>query len=54
MSLGNRYIKEIAQIGVDKIISTSDCYIDSQTEIKDSIREGFLKTREAYLKNLGR
>lgn len=46
-------IKEIAKIGVDKIISTADCYIDSQKEIKDSIRESFLKTREVYLKNLG-
>lgn len=46
-------IKEIAKIGVDKIVSTADCYIDSQKEIKDSIQESILKTREAYLKNLG-
>ena len=47
-------IKEIAKIGVDKVISISDCYIDSQEEIKDSIHESFLKTREAYLRNLGK
>ena len=47
-------IKEIAKIGVDKVISTADCYIDSQEEIKDSTHESFLKTREAYLRNLGK
>ncbi len=46
-------IKEIAKIGVDKIVSVSDCYIDSQEEIKESVRESFLATREAYLRNLG-
>jgi len=46
-------IKEIAKIGAEKVISTADCYIDSQEEIKESIYESFLKTREAYLKNLG-
>lgn len=45
-------VKEFAKIGVDKIISVADCYIDSQNEIKDSFRESFMKTREAYLKNL--
>ena len=47
-------IREIANIGVNKVISTADCYIDSQNEIKNSLRESFLKTREAYLKNLGK
>ena len=47
-------IKEIARIGVEKIISMADCYIDSQEEIKDSIRKSFLQTRDAYLKNLGK
>ena len=47
-------IKEIAKIGVEKIVSIADCYIDSQEEIKESIHESFLKTREAYLKNLGK
>ena len=46
-------IKEIAKIGVDKIVSVSDCYTDSQEEIKESIRKSFLATREAYLRNLG-
>lgn len=47
-------IKEIAKIGVDKVVSIADCYIDSQEEIKDSIHESFLKTRKAYLRNLGK
>lgn len=47
-------IKEIAKIGVEKIISSADCYLDSQEEIKNSIRKSFLQTRKAYLKNLGK
>ncbi len=46
-------IKEIAKIGAEKIISVADCYIDSQEEIKKSLYESFIKTREAYVKNLG-
>lgn len=45
-------IREIAKIGVSKIISTADCYIDSQEEIKDALNKSFLKIRKAYLKNL--
>ena len=45
-------IREIAKIGVSKIISTADCYIDSQEEIKDALNKIFLKIRKAYLKNL--
>lgn len=47
-------INEIAKIGVEKIISPADCYVDSQEEIKNSIRKSFLQTRDAYLKNLGK
>ncbi len=44
-------VKEIANIGVEKIFSQVDCYIDPQEEIKKSLVKRFLKTREAYLKN---
>ena len=45
-------IKEIAKIGVDKILTSADCYIDSQEEIKAALYKSFMKTREAYLKNV--
>ncbi len=48
------HIREIANIGVKKILSNVDCYIDSQEEIKQSLLNGFLKTREAYLRNMNR
>ncbi|MCR5224994.1 MAG: hypothetical protein K6C34_02825 [Alphaproteobacteria bacterium] len=46
-------IKEIAKIGVDRILPSADCYIDSQEEIKSSLYKSFMQIREAYLKNTG-
>ncbi|MDR0632036.1 MAG: hypothetical protein LBF54_02245 [Holosporaceae bacterium] len=43
-------IKEMTKIGIKKIFSIPDCYIDSQKEIRESYRARILKMREVYLK----
>lgn len=42
-------IKEIACVGVEKILSEADHYVDSQEKIKESLKKDFMKTREFYL-----